>query len=245
MKITKQSAIINWTTPDAMLAIERATRTAYQSEGAMCPGSAEKLIKKILHLKHESCLEHASASFTFITDRGITHELVRHRIASFTQESTRYVKYGDLEVIEPLWDEKDPPGARQAWLNAMILAEQAYSALIDAGMKPQVARDVLPTCTKAQIVVTCNFREWLHIIQLRTAKDAHPKIRQLIGYVYDQLKNLYPVIFNEENAKRTCDWIIEAKKNEKDSIKLAALEAAGVDNWEGYHEAIHGGSDHG
>jgi thymidylate synthase (FAD) len=200
MKVTvvQQSAKLLWTTPRALQTIEQAGRTCYKSEDKITRTSAEAFVRRIVASGHESVLEHASASFRLVTDRGITHELVRHRICSFSQESTRYVNYLNrgIAVVEPLWREENVL-TRNAWVEGVHYAMEAYDFLINAGCPAQEARDVLPTCTKAEIVVTANFREWRHIIKLRTDKAAHPKIRQLIGMVRDKLATLYPVVFGE------------------------------------------------
>jgi thymidylate synthase (FAD) len=196
MIIVEQSAKLLSYTPEPEILLERAGRTCYKSEDKITEQSAPKFVEMICQRNHESVLEHAVATILFTTDRGITHELVRHRLASYSQESTRYVNYykkGEIRVVEPLGMTDDQ---REAWRVAMGGAEAAYNWMINKlGCTPEVARDVLPTCTAADIVVTANFRQWKHIIKLRTAKAAHPKIRLLIGKAWDLLLGISPTVF--------------------------------------------------
>lgn len=190
--IPQSAQLLSWTA-DPEILLERAGRTCYKSENKITPESAPKFVAMICQRNHESVLEHASATIVFTTDRGVTHELVRHRIASFSQESTRYVKYKEaIKVIEPLGLTKIQ---RDLWWASMCEAEDNYMSMIHAGCTPEVARDVLPTCLKADIVVTANFREWKHIIKLRTSPAAHPKIRELIGMAQALLRRISPTVF--------------------------------------------------
>ena len=176
--------------------IELMGRVSYRSEDKITQNSAAKFIRMIIRRGHESVLEHASASFRFVTDRGISHELVRHRLAAYTQESTRFCKYGeDIQVIQPPVFDQNSFGA---WQCAMIEAEEKYHYLLEQGQKPEIARSVLPTCLKTVINMTANFREWRHVIKLRTHETAHPQIRKLIGMARDQLIELAPNVFEEE-----------------------------------------------
>ena len=195
MIIVEQSVELLSHTSDAEILLERAGRTCYKSEDKITPESAPRFVKMICQKNHESVLEHAVATMRFTTDRGITHELVRHRIASYSQESTRYVNYykkGEIRVVKPLGlsIEQDV-----VWRDAMFAAEQYYNKLTLSGCPPEVARDVLPTCTAADIVITCNFREWKHIIKMRTSKAAHPKIRALISMAQEHLIRIAPTVF--------------------------------------------------
>lgn len=195
MIIIEQSATLLSHTPEPEILLERAGRMCYKSQDKITPASAPKFVEMICQRNHESVLEHASATIEFVTDRGITHEFVRHRLCSFSQESTRYVNYykkGEIRVVEPLGLADYP---RSVWVQSMEYAEKAYNELIEHGAPPEVARDVLPTCTAAGIVVTANFREWKHIIKLRTAKAAHPKIRVLIGMAQGLLRGISPTVF--------------------------------------------------
>lgn len=197
MKIVEQNATLMWITPAPLQVIERAGRTAYKSEDKITEGSAEKFVRMILERGHETVIEHASASILFVTDRGVSHELVRHRLFSFTQESTRYCNYGsgkferEITVIKPpLHGEYE-----YLWRYAMVEAENRYLKMIDAGASPQIARSVLPNSLKTEIVVTGNFREWRHFFRLRTSKAAHPQMQELAGMALAILRERVPVVF--------------------------------------------------
>jgi len=183
--------------------IELAGRTCYKSEQRITETSAIKFAKHVVDLKHEAVIEHASASVRFVTNRGVTHELVRHRLCSFCQESTRYVKYHNIEFIKPVWwDDTDySEEQKQIWLQAMEFAEKSYLAAIQAGDKPEQAREVLPHATKVEIVVTANLREWRHIFELRCTKYAHPQIRLLMIDCLSGFAKEIPVIFDDLAAK--------------------------------------------
>lgn len=164
--------------------LELAGRTCYKSEDKITDTSAKRFVNMIQHeVKHHSVLEHASATFRFTCDRGVTHEMVRHRLASFSQESTRYCNYGrdkfggQMSVIEPPFKH---PGSARVWETTMEKVEEAYLWLLEAGEKAQIARSILPNCLKTEIVMTCNFREWLHVFELRTSKAAHPQIKEVM-----------------------------------------------------------------
>jgi thymidylate synthase (FAD) len=198
--IVPQSATLLSHTPDPEVLLERAGRTCYKSEDKITPESAPKFVEMICKRQHESVLEHASATILFTTDRGITHELVRHRIASFSQESTRYVNYykkGEIRVVKPLGMNDEQT---DLWHAAMNMAEGFYNRMISHGCPPEVARDVLPTCTAADIVTTANFREWRHILRMRTSKAAHPKIREMMEAARMLLLTIAPTVFKAETA---------------------------------------------
>lgn len=201
MIIVEQTATLLSCTNSPEILLERAGRVCYKSEDKINAESAPKFVKMICKRNHESVLEHAVATIMFTTDRGITHELVRHRIASFSQESTRYVNYykkGEIRVVKPLGMNEDQ---EYIWWNAVKEAERSYNMMLTNACTPEVARDVLPTCTAADIVVTANFREWKHIIKLRTSKAAHPKIRQLIGMAEALLIAVSQTVFTPEETK--------------------------------------------
>lgn len=205
--IVHQSVTLKSITPDAELLIEQAGRCCYQSEGKTCPGSAAKMIAMLIKRGQDSVLEHASATFLVITDRGITHEIVRHRIGmSYSQESTRYVDYiikedGEasesqninIKVVEPLGLDTDEK--QQAWLIGVTEAEIAYRRMRLAGCPPQEARDALPTCLKADIWITGNFRAWRHFIKLRAQAKAHPKIHVIAKGIHRVLNQHAPNVF--------------------------------------------------
>ena len=204
MKMVKPSVELVTATPFALLVIEEAGRTCYKSDGkcktcltGTCPeclGRAERFIRSIIRRGHESVLEHASATFRIVCDRGVTHELVRHRIASYSQESTRYCDYSKgVQFIMP--DEfEDDIILRDKYLEFCAVSEGYYKWFRERGLKPQVARHVLPIGVKTEIVMTSNFREWRHILRLRTAADAHPHIRQVMDDVGCWFRENYPVI---------------------------------------------------
>ena len=201
MKIAEPSVELLSITADSAKLIELAGRTCYKSEDKITDDSADKFVKMISQRNHVSVIEHASATFRIVTDRGITHEIVRHRLASYSQESTRYCNYGkdkfggEISVCIPGRDEPMTEDQYLLWDNAIRVAENTYFSLLKTGMKPQIARSVLPTCLKTEIVMTCNFREWLHFIKLRTAPAAHPDIRPLAFAVQLMLSNECPAVF--------------------------------------------------
>ena len=188
--------------------IECAGRTAYKSEDKITIDSAVPFIAKIIKLGHEAVLEHASFSVRFITDRGVTHELVRHRLCAYTQESTRYCNYGgkDMLFIKPVfweWQENKNKevisidAKALVWQYNMWTLEVAYNKLIKMGATPQEARSVLPNSLKTEIVCTANIREWRHIMRLRTAKSAHPQMRALMIPLLKELREKLPALFND------------------------------------------------
>ena len=186
MKIVEPGYEIVYLEPEKDIqCIERAARLCYKSEAAIKEGSAEKLIKFLIERGHEAMLEHSRMSVIFRVDRGVSHEMVRHRIASFAQESTRYCNYSgdkfgnELTFIEPFFF-KGNPTYYSFWKDACKKCEDIYMYLISQGVTPQEARSVLPNSLKTEIVVTANYREWRTIFKLRCAKDAHPQIREVM-----------------------------------------------------------------
>lgn len=168
--------------------IEIAGRVCYQSEPK---GDPEKFIRMIIKRGHESVLEHGSLTFKVRTNRAIANEIVRHRLASYSQESTRYVKYDDIEFIPC-----DRLG--KTYGEDMLLGfESAYRFLIDQEFKPEEARDILPNATGTTLVMTMNFRELRHFLKLRLNKAAHPQIRELAGMILEILKEKYPVFVED------------------------------------------------
>jgi len=198
MKTIAQSVECLTSIPNATQVIEAAGRTCYKSEDRITDTSADAFIRGILKRGHESVIEHASATFRIITDRGITHEIVRHRIASYSQESTRYCNYGsrggEIKIVESLGI---PESVIQRRTRIMELVEEEYLLEIKEGLAPQIARDILPTYLKTEIVWTANFREWRHVMRLRTSKAAHPKIRIIAGLILEWFKENYPVIVED------------------------------------------------
>jgi len=177
--------------------IEKAGRTCYQSYDKITPGSSERFVKMVLDRGHESVIEHVSATVKLITNRGVMAELTRHRLCSFSIESTRYVRYdNNMEFIRPVWWNNWSGEERNVWENAMTNAESAYRFLIEHGSRPEQAREVLPNALKTEIIMTANLREWRHIFKLRTGKKAHPQIRALMFDVLDGFKKEIPVLFD-------------------------------------------------
>lgn len=182
--------------------IELCGRVCYKSEDKVSEGSAERFVGNIIKSGHESVLEHASITVRFICDRGVTHEIVRHRIASYSQESTRYCNYShdkfgnELTFIKPCyWNEGSTEYS--LWTEAMAAAERSYFALTAAGASPQEARAVLPNSLKTELVVTMNLREWRHFFCLRTAERAHPQMREVARLLLNQFRELIPVVFDD------------------------------------------------
>ena len=202
MHIIQPSVELIWITPRAAQIIERAGRVCYKSEDKITEDTAEAFVAMIKKRGHLSVIEHASASLKFICDRGVSHEMVRHRLASYSQESTRYSSYGnekfgrEITVVEPPFDKGNGAQA-QAWTRSMEEAEAAYMEMLDAGASPQIARSVLPNSLKTEIVMTANFREWLHFFNLRCAPAAHPQMREVAQMALDILYAKEPVIFGD------------------------------------------------
>ncbi|MBR4904070.1 MAG: FAD-dependent thymidylate synthase [Selenomonadaceae bacterium] len=186
-----------------MKKIERAGRVCYKSEGNIKDDSAEKFIRGIIKRGHESVIEHATISFKIICDRGVTHELVRHRIgASYSQESTRFCDYsagkfgGELTFIKPCFWQDDDENFN-LWKETMAQLEKNYLALRAGGAKPEEARSILPNSLKTEIFVTMNLREWRHFLKLRTAKAAHPQMREVALKIYKILVEKLPAVFDD------------------------------------------------
>lgn len=199
MKQVNHEVRLEQITPNAAALVELAGRTCYKSECAAGKDPAG-FIRRIIASGHHSVLEHAVATVRIITDRGITHELVRHRIASFSQESTRFCNYaggrfgGELQFIRPVEMRED---CWDLWLEACSTAERIYLEMLARGEKPQNARSVLPTCLKTEIVMTANLREWRHFFHLRKAPDAHPDMRVVAGDTFRLILDRAPEFFPE------------------------------------------------
>jgi thymidylate synthase (FAD) len=228
MKIVKPSVELLHHTPNPERVIERCGRACYQSQHkiktcASCGGatpieqeghviccvdcngtgtdiaSAIAFIEMIKKNGHESVLEHASAGFSIITDRGVTHEIVRHRLASYSQESTRYCNYSkeqfgdELAFILP----PDLQGRFEEWEAAMLSAEETYLFLLAHNCAPQIARSVLPNSLKSEICMTANFREWRHFLRLRTSPKAHPQMREIAEMIRAELLRISKVCFDD------------------------------------------------
>ena len=187
---------------EILKSIKAVGRTCYKSESNITDDSAKKFVSMLIERGHEAMIEHNAISVRFICDRGVSHELVRHRLASFGQESTRYCNYSknkfgnELTFIKPcFWDEDTIKYDR--WETAMRQAEANYLELIWLGAKPQEARSVLPNSIKTEIVMTMNIREWRHFFSLRCDTPAHPQMRELTIPLLKEMHELIPVVFDD------------------------------------------------
>ena len=191
--------------------IARAGRICYQSEGKT---DDVEFVRNLIKRGHESVLEHEKVSVIVKCDRGVTHELVRHRIASYSQESTRYCNYsrekfgGEITYINLAQGLEFDPAATKLndlqkdlilgeWMEACMDAERHYLRMLELGASPQIARSVLNNSTKTQIGVTANLREWRHFFRLRCAKDAHPQMRDLALSLLEKFYSTIPVVFDD------------------------------------------------
>lgn len=187
--------------------LEQCGRVCYKSEDKITEGSAEKFVAGIIKRGHEAVLEHCSFTVKFICDRGVSHEIVRHRMASYCQESTRYCNYGkgkfgeEITVIEPCFfhdQHSDQDWENyQKWEAAMADAEAWYMELLQNGATPQEARSVLPNSLKTEVVMTANIREWRHFLKLRCSPAAHPQMREVALILLDKVHWLIPVCFDD------------------------------------------------
>lgn len=183
--------------------VDLTPETLIEYAGRICWDTAEKieenptLIQDWVKLGHESVIEHASATFYIRASRVLTHELVRHRIASYSQRSQRYVKETEEKYIEPPELNKADPDIKTVFKKAMHNAWSAYKDLLDAGIKPEIARYVLPNACETQIIMTMNFRELRHFIKLRTSERALPEMRAVAGKIRNVLKNVAPSVFED------------------------------------------------
>lgn len=182
--------------------LERIGRVCYKSEDKITPDSAIRFLKGIIKSGHESVLEHCSFTVKFICDRGVSHEIVRHRLASYSQESTRYCNYSkdkfgrEITVIAPCYLEVTSNQWR-TWERACALAEKHYFSLLDMGCTPQEARAVLPNSLKTEVVMTANVREWRHFFRMRCSEAAHPQIREIATQALRGFYKEMPVLFDD------------------------------------------------
>lgn len=183
--------------------IEACGRTCYRSEDRITPDSAAKFVRSVIRNGHESVIEHVSITAKFICDRGVSHEIIRHRIASYSQESTRYCNYSgdkfgnEITVIAPcFWDEDSV--LYHTWESACMNAERLYLALIKTGgATPEQARAVLPNSLKTELVCTMNLREWRHFFSLRCSERAHPQMREVALIALKVMHEAIPVVFDD------------------------------------------------
>ena len=182
--------------------IEECGRVCYKSEDKITEGSAEKFCRAIIKSGHEAVLEHCAFTVKFTCDRGVTHEIVRHRLAAYCQESTRYCNYSkgqfgaEITVIEPLYL-SEGTDAYRVWKKACEAAERAYFDLLNIGLTPQEARAVLPNSLKAEICMTANIREWRHFFRLRCSPKAHPQMREVATQLLRECHEKIPVLFDD------------------------------------------------
>jgi thymidylate synthase (FAD) len=192
--------IVNFDEGKVPKLIERIGRVCYKSEGKITGESAEDFIADKVRMGHESIIEHEKITVLFICDRGVSHEIVRHRIASYSQESTRYCNYSndkfgkEITVINPFFLSGL---AKQIWRNTCEVAEKGYFEMLAHGCQAQEARSVLPNSLKTEIFVTYNLREWRHFFSLRTSPRAHPQMRQIAIPLLLELKKRLPVFFDD------------------------------------------------
>ena len=200
--------------------LESIGRVCYKSENNITEDSAERFVKNIMNRNHESVLEHVSISVRVICDRGVSHEIVRNRIASYSQESTRYCNYSndkfdnELTFIKPCWFkssiedlntyanirgtfDKIENAGEWVWVDTLRSAEISYFKLLENGATPQEARSILPNSIKTEIVMTMNLREWRHFFKLRCDKAAHPQTREIANMILEEFKNSIPVVFDD------------------------------------------------
>lgn len=216
--------------------IEKVGRTCYKSESNITNDSCVKFVKMLIKNGHEAMIEHNSISVKFTCDRGISHEDVRHRLASFGQESTRYCNYSkdkfgnEINVINIYSGIKLDPKMKSLpaniiadildeWMKAMVDAETHYNKMIELGATPQIARGVLPTSTKTEIVMTTNLREWRHYFNLRCDTPAHPQMRELTIPLLIDMGSLIPVVFDDIEDKFYKQIIEYREMNTKPNTK--------------------------
>ena len=182
--------------------IEKFGRVCYKSEDKITNDSAGVFVRQIINSGHESVIEHISISVRVICDRGVTHEIVRHRIASYSQESTRYCNYSkdkfghNVTFVKPCYFAEDSIEYK-LWQDTMCYIENAYFRLLESGASPQEARSVLPNSLKTEIIITMNLREWRHFLKLRTSSAAHPQMREIANMILNSFKQKVNVIFDD------------------------------------------------
>ena len=182
--------------------IERCGRVCYKSEDKITETSAQAFVGNIIKRGHEAVLEHASVTVKFTVDRGVSHEIVRHRLAAYCQESTRYCNYSkdgfgrQVTFIQPHFLDRGTRGW-ELWVLACEQAEKAYFDLLNWGCSPQEARAVLPNSLKTEVVMTANLREWRHFFKLRTASTAHPQMQEVAKMLLKQMREMVPGVFDD------------------------------------------------
>jgi thymidylate synthase (FAD) len=182
--------------------IEVCGRTCYKSEDKITEDSAKKFVKMIVKRGHNSVIEHFNISVRFYCDRGVSHEMVRHRIASYSQESTRYCNYSEdkkgINYIDMKHHFKNSKSI-DIWLDTLLYLENQYNKMIELGESPQIARSILPNCLKTEIVSTYNLRQWVWVFSQRCSLAAHPQMRELMIPLQREFQKTLPEIFGENN----------------------------------------------
>jgi len=188
--------------PTNLKLIELAGRTCYQSHDKITEDSVNLFVEKMVNSGHHAMIEFEDIVVRFITNRGVSHEFVRHRLCNFAQESTRYVRKSNVTFIKPVWYDRSTDEQKENFLISMIHAEKGYRQALNLGWIPEQAREILTNALKTEIVVKCNLREWRHILNLRCSKYAHPQFRALLTpllikmhekllYVFDDIYDKY------------------------------------------------------
>ena len=193
---------------EAYRIISEAMSNCYRAELNATPKTPQEMVEKAIRIGHYSVVEHVSVSVDIICDRGVTHELVRHRLCSYSQESTRYCNYAadkfgrELTFIRPSWvvatsseEPVDESEKYQDWLAHMFACEKAYMAMLDHGASAQEARAVLPNSLATKIAMTANLREWIHVFRMRCDKPAHPEMRRVMRPILMDMLDEYPHVF--------------------------------------------------
>lgn len=190
--------------------IEAFGRVSHRTEEAQTENSWERFIPAVV-LQHGdwSIVEHAIASVEFLVDRGMSHEIVRHRIASYTQESTRFVNYGKQDSVSFIKPVLSTESQKEQWDLAIKTSEVAYLNLLSLGIAPQIARSVLPNALATKLIVTANLRSWRNFLLLRTTKETHPQLREISLDLLKQFQERIPILFSDILG------------NEKQSISIA------------------------
>lgn len=204
MSMIQPKATVMWKTKEDALNdmkhLEMIGRVCYKSEDKITEDSYEKFLKMLISKGHESVLEHVTATARITCDRGVSHELVRHRIGAFTQESTRYCNYKyDMTFIPASINPETSEGQKAVdiMIESFIKAKEDYQKLLELGCTPELARSILPMKLKTEMFITFNLRQWRHFFKLRMTKAAHPDMRYIAYIIYQQLSKLYPIIFED------------------------------------------------
>lgn len=197
--ISQKVELLNISHTDPIRFLEKVARTCYKSENLIQHGSAERLIRNLIEKGHEAMLEHVTITVKFTTNRAIANEIVRHRMASYAQESTRYCNYSkdtfgkNLKFVLPMDIDME---SYTKIFDLYLKIEELYLTLIKSGITPEMARGILPLDLATELIMTANLREWRHFIKLRGSKEAHPQIRSLTEDLVEQFQDRIPIIFN-------------------------------------------------